>query len=103
SVLHGHRSLLSFPTRRSSDLTMVLGLVRARQGRIQEAESLLHQAIAGIERTDYVAERWEYYLSLAEFLLAQRQSKEADEWITKRSEEHTSELQSRENLVCRLL
>ena len=63
--------------------TMVLGLVRARQGRIQEAESLLRQAIAGIERTDYVAERWEYYLSLAEFLLAQRRSKEADEWITK--------------------
>src|SRR5690606_40925550 len=25
-----------------------------------------------------------------------------DEWIASRSEEHTSELQSRENLVCRL-
>jgi len=63
--------------------TMVLGLVRARQGRSQEAESLLRQAIAVTESTDYVAERWEYYLSLAEFLLSKGQSKEADPWIAK--------------------
>jgi class 3 adenylate cyclase/tetratricopeptide (TPR) repeat protein len=63
--------------------TMVLGLVRARQGRSQEAESLLRKAIAVVESTDYVAENWEYYLPLAEFLLAQGRSKEAEEWIAK--------------------
>jgi tetratricopeptide (TPR) repeat protein len=63
--------------------TMVLGLVRARQGRGQEAESLLRKAIAITERTDYVAERWEYYLSLAEFLLSRGRSKEAEPWIAK--------------------
>jgi class 3 adenylate cyclase/tetratricopeptide (TPR) repeat protein len=63
--------------------TMVLGLVRARQGRIQEAESLLRKAIAVAEGTDYVGESWEYYLPLAEFLMANGRAKEAEEWIAK--------------------
>src|SRR5690606_41092306 len=32
-----------------------------------------------------------------------RESKRGGAWMNNRSEEHTSELQSRENLVCRLL
>ena len=63
--------------------TMVLGLVRARQGRSREAESLLRKAIGLTESTDYVAERWEYYLSLAEFLLSTGRSKEAEPWVAK--------------------
>jgi len=66
--------------------TMVLGMVRARQGRSQEAESLLRKAIAVTEGTDYVAERWEYYLSLAEFLLAQGRADEAQQWLEKMRE-----------------
>jgi tetratricopeptide (TPR) repeat protein len=62
---------------------MVLGIVRARQGRSQEAESLLRKAIAVTESTDYVAERWEYYLSLAEFLLSTGRSTEAEPWVAK--------------------
>src|SRR5713226_375644 len=62
---------------------MVLGLVRARQGRTAEAETLLRDAVAVLERTDYVAVRWEQYLSLSEFLLAQGRQEEARVWMQK--------------------
>src|SRR5690606_41885132 len=68
-----HRVLHSFPTRRSSDLSVVAALTLA----FAAGASLLDAArIAN---------------------LAGRVA------VSKRSEEHTSELQSRENLVCRLL
>lgn len=63
--------------------TMVLGLVRAKQGRSTEAESLLRRALATIESTDYVSDRWEYYLSLGKFLIAQGRATEAGEWLAK--------------------
>ena len=63
--------------------TMVLGLVRARQGRTEEAESLLRKAVSISENTDYLGERWEYYLSLAQFLIAEGRAQEAEEWIAK--------------------
>jgi tetratricopeptide (TPR) repeat protein len=62
---------------------MVLGLVRARQGRSAEAEKLLRDSVAILERTDYVAIRWEQYLSLSEFLLAQGRREEARQWMQK--------------------
>jgi class 3 adenylate cyclase/tetratricopeptide (TPR) repeat protein len=62
---------------------MVLGLVRARQGRSEEAESLLRKAVAIGESTDYISDRWEYYLSLADFLLARGRPNEAQEWLAK--------------------
>jgi class 3 adenylate cyclase/tetratricopeptide (TPR) repeat protein len=66
-----------------SNTKMVLGLVCARQGRSAEAETLLRDAVAVLERTDYVAARWEHYLALSEFLLAQGRQEEAREWMHK--------------------
>ena len=66
--------------------TMVLGLVRARQERREEAETLLRKALATGESSDYVSERWEYYLALGQFLLAQGRAPEAEEWIAKMRE-----------------
>jgi hypothetical protein len=62
---------------------MVLGSVRLRQGRTSEGETLLRDAVAAVERTDYVAERWEQYLALTEFLIAQGRHEAAREWIQK--------------------
>jgi hypothetical protein len=36
-----------------------------------------------MERTDYLAERWQQYLALSEFLLAQGRQDEAKEWMQK--------------------
>src|SRR5690606_41683886 len=85
------RYLHSFPTRRSSDLVSPDGLLRAR----------LDEDNAGVLlEADYSVEP----LVQAHFV------RDREDWITyalggttPRSEEHTSELQSRENLVCRLL
>src|SRR5690606_41724347 len=93
-----HVFLHSFPTRRSSDLERGTKVVAAENGVV---------AYAGNELRGF-----------GNLLLI----KHADDWITayahndrllvnagdsvtrgQRSEEHTSELQSRENLVCRLL
>jgi class 3 adenylate cyclase/tetratricopeptide (TPR) repeat protein len=62
---------------------MVLGRVRLRQGRATEGETLLRDAVAVVERTDYVAERWEQYLALTEFLIGQGRQEEAQEWMEK--------------------
>jgi hypothetical protein len=66
--------------------TMVLGLVRARQGRSREAEALLRKAVAVGESSDYVSERWEYYLPLGKFLIAQGRANEAQGWLAKSRE-----------------
>src|SRR5690606_41348893 len=74
--------LPSFPTRRSSDLTLPISLLQAGKGSMGY-DAWFRDAETGTGR-------WEL-----------------DEVIyrspTGRSEEHTSELHSRENLVCRLL
>src|SRR5690606_41869604 len=86
SVGHGaHRALHSFPTRRSSDLwhnLIVAGDLRAGE------RVLVVGAGGGVNSTA---------IQIAKFAGAHVFA------ITSRSEEHTSELQSRENLVCRLL
>src|SRR5437870_8104086 len=81
-----HRHLHSFPTRRSSDLLLENGL-RTRLGLIAEAGDAwdVHHFASLI---GYGAEAVHPWLAL-----------ESDQ----RSEEHTSELQSRGHLVCRLL
>src|SRR5207244_13126127 len=71
-----HRYLHSFPTRRSSDLVVHrLVVLRLGEDRLQVRRVLL-----------WIVDR-----------LADRRSREV------RSEEHTSELQSPDHLVCRLL
>src|SRR5207302_11416873 len=90
-----HRILHSFPTRRSSDLELggLEGCIRARRARFErrplefdEWSSLLH-GLSG-HRHDGGHPR---------------RRRRAEQCHGSRSEEHTSELQSRENLVCRLL
>src|SRR5690606_41670389 len=86
--------LYSFPTRRSSDLRIVIGVAAVvrlaiRQevdeprmgGRIAAAVGVLEALDGSLDRSLIVG-------GCA---------------VAARSEEHTSELQSRENLVCRLL
>src|SRR5690606_39354161 len=91
------RALRSFPTRRSSDLAgAVLALlavrVLARRGKAVPAGEIVdagpgrHAGRAG-----------------AVVVAAAVVQVPAQVGVMERSEEHTSELQSRENLVCRLL
>src|SRR5690606_41436052 len=82
-----HRDLHSFPTRRSSDLGVPFLLISAdpRSGGMGD--------IGVVSSADAFSQQWnpaKYAFSLSKQGVG-------------RSEEHTSELQSRENLVCRLL
>src|SRR5690606_42059475 len=89
-----HRALHSFPTRRSSDLTD-----RSAFGWALSA-ALVGFGLGswgGGWLGDAVGRRWSLALATVVFSLATVGAS------TARSEEHTSELQSRENLVCRLL
>src|SRR5690606_39488976 len=83
-----HRDLHSFPTRRSSDL----GLRAVRLGGCSSARSL--------------TSCWKRSRSSARSIDSGEVpmiGTQAASSARARSEEHTSELQSRENLVCRLL
>src|SRR5690606_41950647 len=84
--LHGRvhpRVLHSFPTRRSSDLGQTGRLVQACTSVTSPISPA--QIISAAWRVPSLEYPW---LPI---------------WVATRSEEHTSELQSRENLVCRLL
>src|SRR5690606_42053057 len=89
---HDHQDLPSFPTRRSSDLSDVLAGSAAEK--------------AGIERGDVIREvdgvRINQSSDLPPMIGAKAPGSRVKVTVW-RSEEHTSELQSRENLVCRLL
>src|SRR5688572_32585772 len=80
-----HRHLHSFPTRRSSDLEKALIVLEA----VRRPDDRVVQAV-----------RMVILEHLADALFEVRR---CDELQTARSEEHTSELQSQSNLVCRLL
>src|SRR5690606_41227753 len=85
-----HRDLHSFPTRRSSDLTSSVGrstfhVTSLRAARMPSGIPITAQNSTEVTIIASVVMVWD-----------QRP-------IMSRSEEHTSELQSRENLVCRLL
>jgi len=62
---------------------MVLGRVRATQGRNEEARQLLIEAIELVERTTFRLPKWEMYFSLAEFCLSHGLREESEEWLTK--------------------
>src|SRR5207247_10759303 len=81
-----HRYLHSFPTRRSSDLPKDAVIIAENLRRDLTAEQLMEELRADT-RTRY----------LPAGILAPRADRNS------RSEEHTSELQSRVDLVCRLL
>src|SRR5690606_41463705 len=85
------RALHSFPTRRSSDLILVETLK-------YNGHTTDHSAIAGLSVV-FTA----LVISCALIQVAAAAAAAAAGSCVGRSEEHTSELQSRENLVCRLL
>src|SRR5690606_41712346 len=88
-----HHHLYSFPTRRSSDLDGRL-VADVEDVQLAVGERLgLALRVAGLE-VDLVEQR-----RLAPPVVVALD----DGGVGGRSEEHTSELQSRENLVCRLL
>src|SRR5690606_42024989 len=88
------RDLPSFPARRSSDLHG--GLSDARRARADAAP----QHLPDPDRAGRAAQGRLAYPGICR---AQRPLRGARHGGDARSEEHTSELQSRENLVCRLL
>src|SRR5690606_40149674 len=95
SWCRGLRELLSFPTRRSSDLGIQEILAAGRAPGV-----IIRGEAADKELSDRA--KWPV-LPLA-YGGRDASKVEADaERMVARSEEHTSELQSRENLVCRLL
>src|SRR5690606_42025100 len=92
----------SFPTRRSSDLAVarvrselgdIVG-IEARARRVVEAMALAFQGSLLVRHG---------HPAVADAFLASRLAGDEGLALGTRSEEHTSELQSRENLVCRLL
>src|SRR5699024_11370887 len=83
---HVSRDLLSFPTRRSSDLTLRRGGLKVS---LTEWMSLMEALDKGLHRSSFTG-----FYYLCRCLLVKSEA---------RSEEHTSELQSRFDLVCRLL
>src|SRR5690606_40890307 len=95
----GHpRDLHSFPTRRSSDLLLVGDLDHV----------LLRRIGAGPDVGDVFGEgrhalALQLVVVLGEVSILLRVTRIVPAIAAERSEEHTSELQSRENLVCRLL
>jgi tetratricopeptide (TPR) repeat protein len=77
---------------------MVLGLVREAQGRAEEAEPLLRDAVALLEPTDYNG--WEEALSLAEFLLRAGRTADGEEWAA-RARDSATQMHGREAPVTR--
>src|SRR5690606_40770790 len=94
SYLHcsaDRRDLPSFPTRRSSDLGDP-----ARERARRREQQRRRPETDRIRRLEPVEERPDHGPP-------EQHSAHAQDQTEPRSEEHTSELQSRENLVCRLL
>src|SRR5207253_9548901 len=90
------RYLHSFPTRRSSDLSGAHGRANFRHQ---------HTALAG-EFEDFAEWNFQVFLNVVAQRLERRHVENfraVKQSSDKRSEEHTSELQSRGHLVCRLL
>src|SRR5690606_40750263 len=102
SVINTHM-LLSFPTRRSSDLTKDL--------RLNSYDLVFRLGLTSFKHVGIFPEQavnWDKIYSFlhtkpkAKFLNLFAYTGGASIAAKARSEEHTSELQSRENLVCRL-
>src|SRR5690606_39814113 len=101
NISNAHRPLLTFPTRRSSDLEHRNA---ARKLRRQTRRALLwmahHNGVnVGADNRNGIRQGLAFFTQRR--IAAVREAHHAR--AQARSEEHTSELQSRENLVCRLL
>src|SRR5690606_41405503 len=96
-----HRARLaldSFPTRRASDLKISITTVMAAYRQLENSGLIEARPQSGY-----------YVIARGPSVVAPRREPPSDPQpvtlnnVMRRSEEHTSELQSRENLVCRLL
>src|SRR5690606_40423489 len=91
-------ALLSFPTRRSSDLILITEAARGEGGYLYNAKG---------ERflENYIPNKMELGPRdlISQAIISEYNAGRGFKGPYGRSEEHTSELQSRENLVCRLL
>src|SRR5690606_41064518 len=85
-----HRYLHSFPTRRSSDL-------------IANYQDVLNKLPLILVTSNWVKEMYIRDGISGDRIEVLPVGCDTDSFVPHRSEEHTSELQSRENLVCRLL
>src|SRR5690625_6952861 len=85
----GYRDNNSFSTRRSSDLNMV----KVEEGKI--GREII------VEENPF--SRWLFTNTTSAWIWLILRLYLGYSWLTARSEEHTSELQSRGHLVCRLL
>src|SRR5690606_41632158 len=94
SASMAHRHLPSFPTRRSSDLVVA----KTEEEAVQEFEKQGKSA-QGIRQEEDVLDTW-FSSGLWPMSVFDGVRNPDNE---DRSEEHTSELQSRENIVCRIL
>src|SRR5690606_39826134 len=92
SLYGAHRDLHSFPTRRSSDLFNIAKRVRSETAIGENPVSVAYAAVTLAQQI---------FSNLKQDTVLLIGAGETIELV--RSEEHTSELQSRENLVCRLL
>src|SRR5206468_12040698 len=97
-----HRALPSFPTRRSSDLFVEATALAAA---VAWLDGVGLDAVAAHEHdlTGYALERLAEIPGLTVFGPALEHRGALVSFAIDRSEEHTSELQSRSDLVCRLL
>src|SRR5690606_41907249 len=95
SAARGRRALPSFPTRRSSDLALTPQFEGAKRGRtlILDGDGLCYVVAATVKTLPTAIRHFQQRVLELMFLTRSED----------RSEEHTSELQSREKLVCRLL
>src|SRR5690606_41701272 len=99
---HNPRDLHSFPTRRSSDLIYNIPQTIITSTLTLAYVAAFYRICKSIIAGEKVNDDYFYFFTKAHFvkvlILAITYT-----GIAIRSEEHTSELQSRENLVCRLL
>src|SRR5690606_40317325 len=95
--------LRSFPTRRSSDLhvNMLSGGLLQKTDASKATPDAVFDLIAASTPMGHVVSPEEFAAAILMFLSPYARAVTGQNLIV-RSEEHTSELQSRENLVCRL-
>src|SRR5207249_11397122 len=101
TLLHPYRH--PFPTRRSSDLKEATGKLN-----LQEVQIRIGSLMQLVQRAGEIAARGGTVKNHAKFIeeTAKAMQQDLDQGLNdvlERSEEHTSELQSRFDLVCRLL
>src|SRR5690606_41420601 len=100
SLLSHHPPLLPFPTRRSSDLAHQAHHLGPLQAAFGQAGQVRRNASAGCLGQRLLPE---WFFHGAKRIVMAAAPHHLEVRLGQRSEEHTSELQSRENLVCRLL